>query len=180
MASNRFPFSTVVLALVLWLPHAGFAAENESAKEFTVAQAALERLKKLEGTWKGEGGTLGGDPSPVVHEFHVSAGGTVVMEIMDPDGEREINVYYVDGDDLLLTHYCGGGNQPTLRLKPTKPGGSELSFDFSSVTNLENPARDRHIHAGKVVFAGPDRIESWWTVYKEGKELAVSKFVLQR
>ena len=53
----------------------------------------------------------------VVHEFKTSAAGTVVMETMNPGtGHEMINMYHVDGDDLLLTHYCAGNNQPRMRL----------------------------------------------------------------
>jgi hypothetical protein len=152
------------------------SAENGQIDE----RDALERLKTLEGFWRGEGGTIGGESNPVVHEFHVSAGGTVVLEIMDPEGEREVNIYYLDGDDLLMTHYCGGGNQPTLKLERDKASSDMLPFIFSTVTNLEDPAKDRHIHASKLVFVKPDRIESWWTVFKDGREAAVSKFLLER
>ena len=140
----------------------------------------FEGLKQLEGIWRGEGGTVGGESSPVVHEFHVSAGGSVVLEIMDPEGEREINVYHLVGDDLLLTHYCGGGNQPTLKLERDKANNDTLQFVFSTVTNLQDPSKDRHIHASRIVFLSPDRIESWWTIFKDGKETAVSRFLLER
>ena len=115
---------------------------------------------------------MGGESSAVVHEFHVSAGGSIVLEIMDPEGEREINVYHLVGDDLLLTHYCGGGNQPTLKLERDKANNDTLQFAFSTV--------DRHIHASRIVFVSPDRIESWWTIFKDGEEAAVSRFLLER
>jgi hypothetical protein len=154
----------------------GPGAENHQLD----ARDALERLKTLEGIWRGAGGTIEGESSPVVHEFHVSSGGSVVLEIMDPEGEREVNIYYLDGDELLMTHYCGGGNQPTLRLERAKASGDLLPFVFSTVTNLEDPATDRHIHASKVVILAPNRMESWWTVFKKGKEAAVSRFLLER
>jgi hypothetical protein len=153
---------------------------GERDEQASDAKAVLERLKLLEGTWNGEGGTIGGQSSPVVHEFRVAAGGSVVMEMMDPEGEREVNMYHLDGDDLVMTHYCGGGSQPTLRLDRPTSDRDRLSFTFVRSSNLKNPAQDRHIHAGKLVFLGPDQLESWWTVYKGGKELAVSKFMLQR
>jgi hypothetical protein len=53
--------------------------------------------------------------SSVVHEFRVQAGGTVMVEIMDPNGEQEVNVYRLDGEDLLMTHYCGGGSRTRVQ-----------------------------------------------------------------
>ena len=42
-----------------------------------------------------------------------------------------INMYHMDGDDLVLTHYCAGGNQPTMKLNTENssatPGGAGAS-----------------------------------------------------
>ena len=102
------------------------------------------------------------------------------MEIMDPEGEREINMYHIHGTDVVMTHYCGGGNQPRLKLDHASASSESMPFVFLDATNLENPAEDRHIHAGKIVFVGANRLESWWTVYKEGREVAKSRFTLER
>jgi hypothetical protein len=170
----------VIGAVGLMATGMGLHAENAQKGSGREAREVFDRLKQLEGIWRGEGGTPGGEASPVVHEFHVSAGGSVVLEIMDPEGEREINVYHLVGDDLLLTHYCGGGNQPTLKLERDRASNDMLRFTFSTATNLKDPSKDRHIHASKIVFLDPDRIESWWTVFKDGKETAVSRFRLAR
>ena len=82
------------------------------------AQTAFDELKSLAGTWRGEIEGEGGEAEAekmdeAIHEFRVSAAGTVVMETMGPGTEHEmINMYHIDGDDLVLTHYCAGGNQP--------------------------------------------------------------------
>jgi hypothetical protein len=170
---------TMILLVLCW---SGSSLEAQAAQSEVVldADVILERLKQLEGTWHGEGGSLGGESSSVVHEFLVVAGDSVVMEIMDPEGEREINMYHVDGTDVVMTHYCGGGSQPRLKLDQTKASSESMPFVFLDATNLESPAEDRHIHASKIVFVGANGLESWWTVYKEGREIAKSKFALER
>ena len=45
-------------------PRAIAAAEDQPAKGPTGAEANLGRLKNLEGTWKGEGGTIGAKANP--------------------------------------------------------------------------------------------------------------------
>jgi hypothetical protein len=61
-----------------------------------------------------------------------SAGGSVVMETMMAGTDYEmINMYHLDGDDLVLTHYCAGGNQPTMRLDRAKATATELPFVFT-------------------------------------------------
>jgi hypothetical protein len=141
------------------------------------AKAAFERLKSLEGTWKSSGNPELGEST---HEFRVSAAGTVVMETMHPGSDHEmINMYHLDGDDLVMTHYCAGGNQPTMRLD--RAGGTldQLPFEFTGGTNLD-PAKDGHIHSGRLVFVSDGRLESWWTGWNEGKEMDTLKFVLER
>jgi len=170
---------TTVLLVLCW-PASRIETQAAQSEAVLDADAILERLKQLEGTWHGEGGSLGGESSSVVHEFLVVAGESAVMEIMDPEGEREINMYHIHGTDVVMTHYCGGGNQPRLKLDHASASSESMPFVFLDATNLENPAEDRHIHAGKIVFVGANRLESWWTVYKEGREVGKSRFTLER
>jgi hypothetical protein len=171
--------ATTILLVLCW-SGPGFETQAAQSEAVLDADAILERLKQLEGTWHGDGGSLGGNSSSVVHEFRVVAGESVVMEIMDPEGEREINMYHVNGTDVVMTHYCGGGSQPRLKLDYARATSESMPFVFLDATNLENPAEDRHIHAGKIVFVDANHLESWWTVYKEGREVAQSRFRLER
>jgi len=151
------------------------AAETKSA-----SRTAFEKLKALEGTWKGGGEGEGDEPFTAIHEFRVSANGTVIMETMGPGTEHEmINMYHMDGNDLVLTHYCAGGNQPTMKLKTAAAKPNELEFDFTGGTNLD-PAEDEHIHSARIVLKGEDDIESNWTAYRAGEKAGEMKFTLTR
>lgn len=151
------------------------------------AQAVFERLATLEGTWKGplqgEGEEAEAEAATVteaVHDFRVSAGGSVVMEIMAPGTQYEmINMYHLDGDDLLLTHYCSGGNQPRMRLNRQTSTMDNLLFDFDGGTNLD-PATDTHIHSARIQWLDKDRIDSIWTGFSGGQEAGGMTFHLAR
>lgn len=151
------------------------------------AQTAFDRLKTLAGSWHGTPEGQGEaaeaeaeDAGEVIHEFRVSAAGTVVMETMNPGTDHEmINMYHVDGDDLLVTHYCAGGNQPQMRLDREKSTAEKLVFDFAGGTNLD-PAVDGHIHAAKLTFADGDRLDSEWISHHEGKQAGKMTFHLMR
>jgi hypothetical protein len=65
----------------------------------------------------------------------------------------------------VLTHYCAAGNQPRMRAKTF--AGDAFAFDFDGGTNLD-PARDSHMHAGRIEFLGPDRIRSRWIGWDKG------------
>lgn len=151
------------------------------------AQAAFKQLTSLAGTWRGEAEGEGADAEAeadmldqAIHEFRVSAAGTVVMETMGPGTEHEmINMYHIDGDDLVLTHYCAGGNQPTMRLDRAKSTVDKLVFDFTGGTNLD-PAVDEHIHSAEIQLTDPKHLESIWEGYAGGKKVATMTFHLAR
>ena len=102
------------------------------------------------------------------------------MEIMHPDSDHEmINMYHLDGDDLMLTHYCAGGNQPRMRLDPASLAKGHLTFDFMDATNLD-PQVDGHIHSADLMIVGEDHVEAIWTGWYEGEEASKMNFVLER
>lgn len=170
----------IATALISLLAYAGAA----SADDPVTVHDVFDRLKGLEGTWQGT--ASGGSEAEaqaevqVTHVFEASAAGTVVMETMNPESpdHEMINMYHLDGNELVLTHYCASGNQPTMKL--AQPASvQELRFDFTGGTNLD-PAKDVHIHAAHLVLVDADTLESSWTGYKEGKEAGVRTFLLKR
>src|SRR5215470_1902813 len=79
--------------------------------------AVFERIKKLEGTWHAVS-TKGWTE---VEQFRVIAKGSAVKYESVPGATQDENgpapmltVYYMDGDRLLLTHFCEARNQPRL------------------------------------------------------------------
>lgn len=176
MQTTKLWLAVLVVAMLVPVGTAwGGDAPAASARE------ALDRLKAMEGTWVGLAKGEGTDGMEVTHEFKVSAAGTVVMETMNPgSGSHEmINMYHLDGEELVLTHYCAGGNQPTMKLDRTRSGATELHFDFTGGSNLD-PAKDGHIHSASIVFNPDGSIDSHWTSWFEGREAGAMRFVLSR
>ncbi len=161
-------------------------AETVTAETVT-AEGVFDQLKDLEGRWTGTAKGHGEEAEAeaelageAVHEFRVSANGTVVMETMAPGTPHEmINMYHIDGDDLVLTHYCAGGNQPTMQLDPTRSSSEKLVFDFTGGTNLD-PEVDPHIHSAEVTLLGEDKLESAWMGRAGGKDTGEMIFHLTR
>jgi len=130
------------------------------------AMAAFERLKSLAGSWQGEVdfGAEEGGMMTIHHDFEVSANGSIVMETMNPGSEQEmINVYHLDGVELVLTHYCSAGNQPTMKLDRSRSTANELAFDFSGGTNLEGA--DHFIGGAILRLSSEKSLESTWIAY---------------
>ena len=176
---RRVPeFLALVLTLIL--------ATTSSFANPIDAGAAFDRLATLEGIWHGtpvgegeEAEREAEHAGEVSHEFRLSAAGTVVMETMGPGTPQEmINMYHVDGDELVLTHYCAGGNQPTMRLNRDRSTADLLVFDFTGGTNLD-PAVDQHIHGAEIQLRD-DGLVSSWTAYQGGKQVGVMTFHLER
>ena len=169
----------VATIAVLLLPAAATASE-------LTAEQAFERLKALAGTWEGSASGEGAEAEAeaeatdgVVHEFEVTASGHVLMERMGPRTEYEmVNMYHLDGADLVLTHYCSAGNQPRMRLNAGSSTLERLVFDFDGGTNLESTPS--HIHSAEIRLDGKDKIDSAWKSHEGGKEAATMTFHLKR
>ena len=162
------------------------AVASASASDLT-AQQVFDRLKALEGTWQGEPEGKGAEAEaeaaasgPVTHEIEVSAAGTVVMETMGPGTDHEmINMYHLDGDDLLVTHYCAGGNQPRMRLDFAKSTADAFVFAFDGGTNL-GPDTDHYIGSAAIQIIDENHVESIWHGYSGDEQVATMTFHLQR
>ena len=153
-------------------PHTCAAASNPSA-----ASAAFDRLKALEGTWTGSGGH-GDMAGPITVTYKVTSGGSAVLETMLHGTKEEmITVYYLDGDDLVLTHYCGLGNQP--HMKASAPSEGKLVFGFAGGSNIA-PAKDQHMHEMTMEIVSKDELRTEWHLYADGKPTEVAKFTLKR
>jgi hypothetical protein len=166
------------LSSVACLPLHSLAADNAGAAAPADPKAAFAQLKKLAGEWKGGLGKLDGPPGTVI--YRVTANGNTVMETLFPGTDHEmISMYHLDGDELVLTHYCAVGNQPRMKLNRDKSTATELVFDFNGGGNLD-PAKDGHIHCGRIRLPGAERLEADWIFYAAGKPAATNSFFLAR
>src|ERR1051325_267339 len=141
--------------------HATFAAEK------LTANAAFNRLKQLAGEWKGNVTTPDGPAATV--QYRLTSAGQTVMETLFPGTSHEmISMYHLDGEELVMTHYCAMGNQPRMKLDAKISTADEFHFAFAGGSNLK-PAKDAHMHSGVMRFRGADKLESEWQVFSEGK-----------
>ena len=100
----------------------------------------------MAGTWTGNGAK--GDTAEVTYK--VMAGGTSVMADIKMGDEAMTSMYYVDGDRLLMTHFCPSNNQPRMKAA-ISPDGKTVTFDFVDATNLASP-QTGHMHRGGLRF----------------------------
>jgi hypothetical protein len=168
---SRLALSAVLAVAALLV----FAVAVPAAAGGMDAADALAQLKALEGTWTG---TAGGNPGVEI-EYRVTGGGSVVMETQFPGSEHEmVSMYHLDGERLVMTHYCAAGNQPRLELDPAA-GGDELTFVFAGGSNLD-PAVDVHIHGARFRLAADGSMRQVWSSYRDGEPAHEMVFELQR
>ncbi len=126
----------------------------------------LEALKNLAGRWEG----TGKEGKTVEVDYTVTAGGSAVMEQIDPRGEHSmVTMYHKDGDRLMMTHFCAAGNQPRMRAAALPADGKKISFSFLDATNLANQSDG---HMVKLVLSMPDadHLTQEWTFRANGKD----------
>lgn len=133
----------------------------------TAAQKSFDQLKSLTGSWEGK--TSDGKPLQVT--FRDTAGGSALMsEIHGHGPENMISMFHLDGPNrLMLTHYCGAGNQPRMTAS-TSPDGKAITFDFFDGTNIAPEGG----HMQRVVFTVIDanhHTEDWTFAAGPGKEM---------
>ena len=145
------------------------AGEAEAAPSPELVARVFERFRGLAGSWRGSS-TKGWTGSS---EFRPLARGTVVLSLSEFDDappERAMaSAVHVDGGRLVLTHYCEAGNQPRLVAAAITPDAREVEFRFLDGTGMAS--RDEgHMDRAVFRFHGPDRFDSRWTWYQDGRE----------
>jgi hypothetical protein len=129
--------------------------------------AAFEQLKALVGHWE----TDKSNTNKATLDLELTSGGTAVIEkfqtVEQGKPVQMITLYYLDGDQLKLTHYCMAGNQPTMA-GIYDPSTKTMKFDFVSATNLKSPD-DGHMHNAVYTFIDNDHFKTSWTFEKNQK-----------
>jgi hypothetical protein len=134
------------------------------------SERAFATFKSLNGRWAIESN---GKTLPIEMRYDVGSKESIVTEQFG----KELSVIYVDGENLLMSHFCNAGNQPRLRLKE---GGQQgvLEFEMFDITNLKDassPHVERILY--KVIDAKRMTLEIIW---KKGHSEESEKYTLSR
>jgi hypothetical protein len=175
--STRLP---AILALAIALTTLVMAESRKAqSKELdrTTALAAFGHISKLEGTWQSKS-TKGWEER---QEFRLIAKGTAIVSqsmpvpsVHAPKGDTApdapmLTVFHMDGDRLLLTHYCEAGNQPRLIATAIEDAGRVVRFTFLDATNMASRTTG-HMHAVMIRFVDDNHFDEQWSWYENGKE----------
>jgi hypothetical protein len=132
----------------------------------STAQKSFNQLKSLTGSWEGKSA----DGHALEVSFRDTAGGSALMsEIHGHGPENMISMFHLDGPDrLLITHYCGAGNQPRMQAN-TSPDGKTITFTFVDAINLSGPQAG-HMQQLVIAMLDANHHTEDWTFTDHGKE----------
>jgi len=159
----------------------GFAAraDDKHAGKGDAKHAGFERIKALSGEWEvtagpGEHGAHGGNVT-----YKLTAGGSAVLETLFGGTDHEmVTLYYLEGKDLALTHYCMLQNRPHMRAQ-RQSNKDKIVFKCVEGENAEIDAED-HMHQATFTFVDADHLKTEWVLYKDGKSDSTHSFELAR
>jgi hypothetical protein len=162
MKSLRFLLPVVLLGL----SSAAFAQSD--------AQKSFDTLKTLAGSWEG---SFNGNPMQI--SLRVTSMGNALVHEMRQAGSSDdpITMVYLDGDRLLLTHYCDAGNRPRMTARMTSDGKT-VEFNFLDVANFNSTQGGYMQHAVFTTVDANHHTEDW-TFLLHGKPMQ-AHFDLQR
>jgi hypothetical protein len=176
MKSLRFKLFVVLISLST----AAFAQSD--------AQKSFDKLKTLAGSWEGQLTTTPHEADmdnahPQVTLRVTSRGNALVHEMKEagaPDDptryDHPVTMLYMDGDRLLLTHYCDAGNRPRMAAK-LSPDGKIVEFDF---VDLAGSTQYGHMHHAVFTIIDANRHIEDWTYMMPGDKPVRVHMDLQR
>jgi hypothetical protein len=173
-------FHRLMMSVVLmWLSTMAFAQSDAQPSN---AQKSFAKIKTLAGSWEGHVTTV---PQRAEIEgklmqvsLRVTSMGNALVHEMTGAGRPDdpITMLYLDGDRLLLTHYCDAGNRPRMAGKMS-PDGKTVEFDFLDV---DGSTQYGHMHHAVFTALDANHHTEDWTYMEPGDKPVHAHFDLQR
>jgi len=154
----------------------------------SAAQKSFDQLKVLAGSWEGQVTTVPLQPEMngtlTRVTLRVTSKGNAIMHEMKEAGKPDdptryddpITMLYLDGDRLLLTHYCDAGNRPRMAAKAS-PDGKTVEFDFLDVSGGTD---NGHMHHTLFTMVDANHHTEDWTYMTPGDKMVRAHLELQR
>jgi hypothetical protein len=145
-------------------------APSEAEKSFTT-------LKTLAGEWEGIA-TVPDAPEMSGAKMHLSLrvtsrGNAVVHEMQEAGTpldatkyDHPVTMFYVDGDQLTLIHYCDAGNRPRM-IGKLSPDGKAIEFELKDISG----SPDYHMHHSVITLIDANHHTEDWTFMMKDKPM---------
>jgi hypothetical protein len=118
------------------------------------ADSGLDKIKSLVGEW--EATTPQG---PATVRYELISNGTAVEERLGVHDTEMVSIYHMNGDKLMMTHYCSFNNQPRFE---AAVDGDTITFHYVDATNLPNESTP-HINGLVINFKDADHFSEQWS-----------------
>jgi hypothetical protein len=177
MKSLRRMLSVALISLST----AAFAQSN--------AQQSFTTLKALAGSWEGRVTTTPamegmGDMKNVEITLRVTSRGNALVHEMKAAGtpddptryDHPVTMLYLDGERLLLTHYCDAGNRPRM-VAQSSPDGKKVEFTF---LDLSGGTQYGHMDHAVFTIVDANHHTEDWTYMMPGDKPVRAHMDLQR
>jgi hypothetical protein len=149
------------------------------------AQQSFTTIKSLAGEWEGIV-TVPDAPQMSGAKMHLSLrvtsrGNALVHEFQEAGTpldatkyDHPVTMFYVDGDQLTLIHYCDAGNRPRMTGKMS-PDGKVVEFELKDISG--SPEYHMH-HSVFTLIDANHHLEDWTFMMKD--KMIHAHFDLQR
>ena len=177
----RFTFLVILMSLGAAALAQHEHASTPAAAAPSEAQKTFEALKTLAGSWEG---TLTTEPpmkdvsgKRMNVMIRVTSRGNALMHEMTMAGfpDDPITMLYLDGERLMLTHYCDAGNRPRMA-GMTSTDGKTVAFE---VLDISGGTEKGHMADAKFTIVDADHHTEQWTFNYPGATLK-ARFDLTR
>ena len=174
----------VLLTSLASLPMLAVAQSNVETPpaQKSGAEESFDKLKTLAGSWVGQLTTF--PPVPPMagklaqFELRVTSRGHAFVHELSVSGipDHPVTMFYLDGDRLVLTHYCDAGNRPRMAGK-VSPDEKTLEFDF---VDISGGTQRGHMHHAVFTVIDANHHTEDWIYMLPGDKPMHAHFDLQR
>ena len=173
----------VVLPVVLMSLSAIAFAQSDAHKSAVAAapseaQKSFETMKTLAGEWEGPV-TVPEMPEmsngkPLHVSMRVTSRGNALVHELQEAGtpldatkyDHPVTMFYVEGDQFTLIHYCDAGNRPRMTGK-LSPDGKTLEFELKDISG----SPEYHMHHSVITIVDANHHTEDWTFMMKDKPI---------
>ena len=177
MKTLRFTLSVVLLSVATVALAQTDAKKSSVAAAPSEAQKSFATVKSLAGEWEGPV-TVPDAPEMSGSKMHLSLrvtsrGHALVHEFQEVGTpldatkyDHPVTMFYVDGDQLTLVHYCDAGNRPRM-IGKTLPDGKTVDFELKDISG----STEHHMHHSVFTIIDDNHHTEDWTFMMKDKPI---------
>jgi len=172
MKKRNIPFT---LTLIFLSSLSSLALANE-----TMTAQAFAHLMQLEGQWQGQLDKSDGTSVTLQLNYSSRSNGSALLEESREDDVEMLNIFNMQQDTVVSTHYCGLMNKPVARLVSAEDGVIKLKTDAAE-SGLEE-GKDEYVDTWTLSLMPEDdnRFKYEYTVMRPDRSIVTASAVVSR